>query len=62
MDGVLRKDDVSKIFKVDRVAAEGVFDYLVEKEDIACQEWGSDFIGLLLLKFHSNIDTNKFDY
>ena len=36
--GLLGKDEVTKFFKVDRNKVEGVFDFLVEKQDIVAKE------------------------
>ena len=32
--GILVKDDSSKLFKIDRGVTDGIFDFLVEKQDI----------------------------
>lgn len=40
--GFLSKDEVSKLFKIERVVADGIFDYLVEKEDIIEKTYTED--------------------
>jgi hypothetical protein len=32
--GIIERDETAKIFRIDRTVVEGVFDFLVEKEEI----------------------------
>jgi hypothetical protein len=42
--GIIKKDDAARIFVIDRTIVDGVFDFLVEKEEIiSSSKESSDF-------------------
>jgi transcriptional adapter 2-alpha len=41
--GIIERDETAKIFRIDRVIVDGVFDFLVEKEEIIANKEVSDY-------------------
>lgn len=41
--GIIERDETAKIFRIDRTIVDGVFDFLVEKEEIIANKEISDY-------------------